>query len=99
MVDIGFAQYNAGGTELTNDTGPSGGGNNFCMGGKRIGRRTYEQVHTFFVLTPPEEQSLLPLNGHLSRSAETGTRSRENGIRITMIFPEMSYRALILRAH
>jgi hypothetical protein len=50
VVDIGFAQYNAGGTELTNDTGPSGGGNNFCMGAwKRIGRRTYEQVHTFFV--------------------------------------------------
>jgi hypothetical protein len=50
VVDIGFAQYNAGGTELTNDTGPSGGGNNFCMGvWKRIGRRTYEQVHTFFV--------------------------------------------------
>jgi hypothetical protein len=50
VVDIGFAQYNAGGTELTNDTGPSGGGNNFCMGAwKRIGRRTYEQVHTAFV--------------------------------------------------
>lgn len=50
VVDIGFAQYNAGGAELTNDTGPSGGGNNFCMGAwKRIGRRTYEQVHPFFV--------------------------------------------------
>ena len=50
VVDIGFGQYNAGGTELSNDTGPSGGGNNFCMGAwKRIGRRTYEQVHTFFV--------------------------------------------------
>jgi hypothetical protein len=50
VVDIGFTQYNAGGTELSNDTGPSGGGNNFCMGAwKRIGRRTYEQVHTFFV--------------------------------------------------
>ena len=50
MVDIGFAQYNAGGAELTNDTGPSGGGNNFCMGAwKKIGRRTYNQVHMFFV--------------------------------------------------
>jgi hypothetical protein len=49
VVDIAFAQYNAGGTELTNDTGPSGGGNNFCIGAwKRIGTRTYEQVHTFF---------------------------------------------------
>jgi hypothetical protein len=50
VVDIGFTQYNAGGAELSNDTGPSGGGNNFCMGAwKRIGRRTYEQVHSFFL--------------------------------------------------
>jgi hypothetical protein len=50
VIDIGFTQYNAGGAELSNDTGPSGGGNNFCMGAwKRIGRRTYHQVHSFFL--------------------------------------------------
>ena len=50
VSDIAFQQFNAGGTELVNDTGPSGGGNNFCMGAwKRIKARTYAQVHPFFI--------------------------------------------------
>jgi len=50
VSDIGFQQFNAGGTELVNDTGPSGGGNNFCMGAwKRIEPRTYAGVHPFFL--------------------------------------------------
>ena len=50
MVDIGFQQFNAGGSELLNDTGPSGGGNNFCMGAwKKVGPRHYDAVHPFFV--------------------------------------------------
>jgi hypothetical protein len=50
VSDLGFQQFNAGGTELLNDTGPSGGGTNFCMGAwKRVGARTYAAVHPFFV--------------------------------------------------
>lgn len=50
VSDIGFQQFNAGGTELLNDTGPSGGGNNFCMGAwKKVGPRRYKAVHPFFL--------------------------------------------------
>jgi hypothetical protein len=50
VVDIGFEQFSAGGTELLNDSVPPGNGNNFCLGGwKRIGLRTYALVHPFFV--------------------------------------------------
>jgi hypothetical protein len=50
LNDVGFQQFNAGGTELVNDVGALDAGTNFCMGAwKRIGRRTYELVHTFFV--------------------------------------------------
>lgn len=48
--DIGFRQFNDGGTELLNDSPIPGGGNNFCVGvWKRVGMRTYELLHTFYV--------------------------------------------------
>jgi hypothetical protein len=51
LNDIGFAQFNAGGTELLNDVGAFNGGTNFCMGAwKKAGPRSYDLVHTFFVL-------------------------------------------------
>jgi hypothetical protein len=50
LNDVGFAHFNAGGTELVNDVGALNGGNNFCIGAwKKVGQRTYELVHPFFV--------------------------------------------------
>ena len=50
LNDVGFAQFNAGGTELLNDSGALDAGNNFCVGAwKRVRGRTYELLHTFFV--------------------------------------------------
>lgn len=50
LNDVGFAHFNAGGTELVNDVGALNGGNNFCIGAwKKVGGRTYELVHPFFV--------------------------------------------------
>src|SRR3954447_3755939 len=50
LNDVGFAHFNAGGTELINDVGALNGGNNFCIGAwKQTGRRHYELVHPFFL--------------------------------------------------
>jgi hypothetical protein len=50
LNDVGFAQFSAGGTELLNDVGAFDGGNNFCVGAwKRVGSRSYDLVHTFYV--------------------------------------------------
>jgi hypothetical protein len=50
LNDVGFAHFNAGGTELINDVGALNGGNNFCIGAwKKVARRSYELVHPFFV--------------------------------------------------
>jgi hypothetical protein len=50
LNDVGFAQFNAGGTELLNDSPVPDGGNNFCMGAwKKIGRRRYALVHPFLL--------------------------------------------------
>ncbi len=54
--DIGFRQFNAGGTELLNDSGVPSGGNNFCMGvWKKVGVRRYELLHTFYVFEDPSK--------------------------------------------
>jgi hypothetical protein len=50
LNDVGFQQFNAGGTELVNDVGALDAGTNFCLGAwKRVRGRTYELVHTFFI--------------------------------------------------
>ena len=50
LNDVGFAQFNAGGTELLNDSPVPDGGNNFCMGSwKKIGHRRYALVHPFLL--------------------------------------------------
>lgn len=50
LNDVGFGQFSAGGTELLNDVGAFNAGNNFCMGAwKKVGPRSYDIVHTFFV--------------------------------------------------
>ena len=50
LNDVGFAQFSAGGTELLNDVGAFNAGNNFCVGAwKRVGPRSYDLVHTFYV--------------------------------------------------
>jgi hypothetical protein len=50
LNDIGFAQFNVGGTELLNDVGAFNAGTNFCLGvWKQVGRRSYDIVHTFFI--------------------------------------------------
>jgi hypothetical protein len=50
LNDIGFAQFSAGGTELLNDVGAFNAGNNFCIGAWiKVGPRSYELVHTFYL--------------------------------------------------
>ena len=50
LNDVGFQQFNAGGTELVNDVGALDAGTNFCLGAwKRVRGRTYELVHTFII--------------------------------------------------
>ena len=50
LNDIGFAQFSAGGTELLNDVGAFNAGNNFCIGAwKKVGPRSYDIVHPFFL--------------------------------------------------
>jgi hypothetical protein len=50
LNDIGFAQFSGGGTELLNDVGAFDAGNNFCIGvWKKVGPRTYDLVHTFYL--------------------------------------------------
>ena len=50
LNDIGFAQFSAGGTELLNDVGAFNAGTNFCIGAwKKIGPRSYDLVHTFYL--------------------------------------------------
>jgi hypothetical protein len=50
LNDVGFGHFNAGGTELVNDVGALDAGNNFCIGAwKRVGVRTYDVVHPFFL--------------------------------------------------
>jgi len=76
--DVGFRQFNAGGTELLNDTGIPGTGNNFCVGAwKRVGARRYELVHTFFVFdgTKPIAIAIEQSNITVSRD---GNRFRGN---------------------
>jgi len=51
LNDLGFEQFSAGGTELVNDVGAFNAGNNFCIGAwKRVGPRSYDLVHPFFLL-------------------------------------------------
>jgi hypothetical protein len=50
LNDIGFQQFSAGGTELVNDVGAFDAGTNFCIGAwKRVGPRSYDLVHTFYL--------------------------------------------------
>jgi len=50
LIDIGFAQFSAGGTELLNDVGVFNAGTNFCVGAwKRVGPRSYDLVHTAYI--------------------------------------------------
>jgi hypothetical protein len=50
LNDVGFAEFNAGGTELLNDVGAFNAGTNSCIGAwKQVGPRSYDLVHTFFI--------------------------------------------------
>jgi hypothetical protein len=98
LNDIGFAQFNAGGTELLNDVGAFNAGTNFCMGAwKKTGPRSYDLVHTFFVLDGLNAIGV-SIENHISPSAGTGTGSRESGLRITTTYPGNSSRGSILMA-
>jgi len=86
LNDIGLDQFSAGGTELLNDVGAFNGGNNFCIGvWKQVGPRSYELVHTFFVLDGSNAIGV-SIENHTSSSAGTGTGSGEPGLRKTMTF-------------
>jgi hypothetical protein len=85
LNDVGFAQFNGGGTELLNDTAPPNWGSNFCMGAwKRVGARSYDLVHTFFVFdSPAQKPTAIGIErSHLIVGADgntfTGTWTQDN---------------------
>jgi hypothetical protein len=52
LNDVGFQQFSAGGTELVNDVGAFNAGTNFCVGAwKKVGPRSYDLVHPFFLFS------------------------------------------------
>ena len=86
LNDIGLDQFSAGGAEILNDVVAFNGGNNFCIGvWKQVGPRSYELVHTFFVLDGSNAIGV-SIENHTSSSAGTGTGSGEPGLRKTMTF-------------
>ena len=83
LNDIGFAQFNAGGTELLNDVGAFNAGNNFCMGAwKKVGPRSYDLVHTFFVFDGTNAVGVSIETSHLIVSRDgnrfNGTWTQDN---------------------
>lgn len=74
LNDIGFRQFNGGGTELLNDSGVPGGGNNFCMGAwKRVGVRAYDLVHMFFVFDGAQPTGIAIEKSHIIVSRDGNT--------------------------
>ena len=72
LNDVGFAQFNAGGTELLNDSPVPDGGNNFCMGAwKKIGHRRYALVHPFLLFDASGKK---PIGVSIERSELTVSR-------------------------
>ena len=83
LNDIGLAQFSAGGTELLNDVGAFNAGNNFCIGGwKKVGPRSYDLVHTFYLFngTTAIGVSIEKSNLTVSRDGNhfTGTWNQDN---------------------
>ena len=72
LNDVGFDQFNAGGTELLNDSPVPDGGNNFCMGAwKKIGQRKYSLVHPFLLF---DDSGKKPIGVSIERSELTVSR-------------------------
>ena len=83
LFDIGFRQFNAGGTELLNDSFVPDGGNNFCMGSwRRVGRRTYEVVHPYFLFSGSQPTGIAIERAHIIVAPDgntfSGTWSSDN---------------------
>ena len=86
LNDIGFAQFSAGGTELLNDVGAFNAGTNFCMGAwKRVGRRSYDLIHTFYIFDESNAKNAIGVSiekSHLTVSRNgntfTGTWTQDN---------------------
>ena len=83
LNDIGFAQFSAGGTELLNDVGAFNAGNNFCIGAwKKVGPRTYDLVHTFYLFDGTTAIGVSIENSRLTVSRDgnhfSGTWNQDN---------------------
>jgi hypothetical protein len=86
LNDIGLAQFNAGGTELLNDVGAFNAGSNFCIGAwKRVGPRSYDLVHTFYIFDQNNPKIAIGVSIETSRlvlsrdgNRFTGTWSQDN---------------------
>jgi hypothetical protein len=83
LFDIGFRQFNAGGTELLNDSFVPDGGNNFCMGSwRRVGRRTYAVVHPYFLFSGSQPTGIAIERAHIIVGPDgntfSGTWSSDN---------------------
>jgi hypothetical protein len=76
LNDIGFQQFSAGGTELLNDVGAFDSGTNFCVGAwKRVGPRSYDIVHTFYLFEGKKAIGVSIAKSHLIVSRD-GNRFR-----------------------
>ena len=83
LNDVGFQQFSAGGTELVNDVGPFNAGNNFCVGAwKKVGPRSYDIVHPFFLFDGNNAIGVSIAKTHLTVSRDgnrfTGTWTQDN---------------------
>lgn len=81
--DIGFAQFSAGGTELLNDVGLFNAGNNFCIGAwTKVGPRSYDLVHTFYLFDGANAIGVSIEKSHLVVSRDgnrfSGTWNQDN---------------------
>jgi hypothetical protein len=102
LNDVGFAQFNAGGTELLNDSPVPDGGNNFCMGAwKKIGRRRYSLVHPFLLFDASGKR---PIGVSIERSelivsrdgnTFTGTWNQDNYDFVGNIIPNTHFEGTI----
>jgi hypothetical protein len=96
LNDVGFGQFSAGGTELLNDVGAFNAGNNFCMGAwKKVGPRSYDIVHTFFVFDGTNAIGVSIEKAHIVLSRD-GKRVNGTWTQDNLTSPGVSPRGFIL---
>jgi hypothetical protein len=80
LNDIGLAQFSAGGTELLNDVGAFNAGTNFCIGAwKKVGPRSYDLVHTFYIFDENDPKIAIGVSIETSRLVVSRDGNRFTG--------------------